>query len=463
VIIFGSATGGLSRVSAGGGIATPLTALDSSRQENAHMLPSLLPDDRHFVYLRRSRSRENVGIYLGSLDAKPEAQDSKRLLATLAGAQYAPPEDTVTKGRLLFLREDGTLMAQPFDTGRLELAGEPVQVVGRVASNRDLGHFAVSTNGILAYRSGSGNSIQFTWFDRQGKILGTAGNPSLYYTPDPLALSPDGTRVATQRRDPQTGNVDIWVLDIARNTSTRLTSDPALDVYPVWSPDGSRIVFASNRDGPFNLYQKASTGAGEEELLLRSNGNKTPNDWSRDGRFLLYCDSNPKTKCDLWVLPLSGDRKPIPFLRTAFSETEGQFSPDGHWIAYRSNQSGKPEIYVRPFPATVGGSGQWTISNGGGTQPRWRRDGKELFYFSGEGTLMSVDLATSPVFRASIPQRLFDTRILAGDTPVLFSSTSFHWDVAANGKRFLINTATAESGSAPITVVQNWTALLKKK
>jgi hypothetical protein len=262
----------------------------------------------------------------------------------LVGAEYAPPEDTVKKGRLLFLRDDGTLMAQPFDTGRLELTGEPVPVARRVGSNRDIGHFAVSTNGVLAYRSGSGNSTQFTWFDRQGKAAGTAGNPSQYYSPDPLALSPDGTRVATHHREPQTGNVDIWALDIARNTGTWLTSDPALDMFPAWSRDGSRIAFASNRDGPFNLYQKASTGAGEEEPLLRSNGNKTPNDWSHDGRFLLYCDSNPKTKCDLWVLALSGDRKPIPFLRTDFSETEGQFSPDGRWIAYRSNESGKPEI-----------------------------------------------------------------------------------------------------------------------
>ena len=472
VIIFGSATGGLSRVSAAGGIPTPLTALDYTRQENAHMLPFLLPDDRHFIYLRRSRRPENTGIYLGSLDAKPEAQDSKRLLATLVGAVYAPSVDTTATGHLLFLR-DSMLMAQPFDTPRLAPTGEPVPVAERVGSIRDIGDFAVSTNGVLAYRSGSGQGTQFSWFDRQGKILGTAGNPSLYYTPDPLALSPDGTRVATQHRDPRTGNLDVWVLDIARNTSTRFTFNPGVNGFPVWSPDGSRIAFASNRDGPSNLYQKISSGAGEEEALLSSDDHpqsdlqgrvvsKIPNDWSHDGRFLLYCDINPKTKFDLWVLPLSGNRKPIPFLRTEFSETEGQFSPNERWIAYRSDESGKPEIYVRPFPAAAGGGGQWMISNGGGTQPRWRRDGKELFYFSGEGTLMSVEVATSAVFKASIPKRLFDTRILAGDTPVLFGSPALYWDVASDGKRFLINTATAESGSEPITVVQNWTAGLKK-
>jgi len=363
-IIFGDASSGAWRVPAIGGVATPLTRLDPARQENAHMLPSLLPDQRHFVYLRRSTSTEYTGIYIGFLGAKPVEQDSKRLLATLTGAAYVLGADSVTKGYLFFLR-DSTLMAQPFDAARLSLAGEAVPVAEGVGSHRDVGNFAVSTNGVLAYRGGE--MVQLTWFDRQGSIQGNAGNPGPYYSPDSLALSPDETKVATRLRDAQTGNLDIWVLDTVRNTRSRLTSNPALEGYPVWSPDAKRIAFASNRDGQFDLYQKNSSGAGEEEVLLRSDHDKYPQDWSRDGRFLLYSDNDPKTKLDLWLLPLSGDRKPIPFLRTEFNEAQGQFSPDGRWIAYRSDKSGRPEIYVRPISESAGEGTEWTISNGGGT------------------------------------------------------------------------------------------------
>jgi Tol biopolymer transport system component len=461
-IIFGDASSGVWRVPATGGLATPLTRIDTARQENAHMLPSLLPDQRHFVYLRRSTSTEYTGIYIGFLGAKPEEQDSKRLLKTLTGAAYVPAADSVTKGYLLFLR-DSALMAQPFDTARLTLAGEAVPVAEGVGSHRDVGNFSVSTNGVLAYRGGGDQMVQLTWFDRQGNIQGNAGNPAPYYSPDALALSPDETKVATRIRDAQTGNRDIWVLDTVRNTRTRLTSNPAMDDYPVWSPDAKRIAFASNRDGQFDLYQKDSSGAGEEEVLLRSDHNKYPQDWSLGGRFLLYSDHDPKTKLDLWLLPLSGDRKPIPFLRTEFNEAQGKFSPDGRWIAYRSDKSGRPEVYVRPSPERGGGDTEWTISNGGGTEPRWRRDGKELFYFTGEGTLVAVEVRTSgTTFKAGIAKPLFDTRIVGGDTPVLFGTPGYYWDVSGTGKRFLINTATQESGLAPITVVLNWTAGLRK-
>ena len=461
-IIFGDASSGMWRVPAAGGVATPLTRLDRTRQENAHMLPSLLPDERHFVYLHRSSSLENTGIFVGSLDTKPEQQDSKRLLATLTGAVYVPAADSATKGYLLFLRNT-TLMAQPFDAARRALAGEAVPVAENVGSQRDIGRFAVSTSGVLAYRASGDQTVQLTWFDRQGNIRGTAGTAGPHYNPDAMALSPDETRVATRLRDPQTGNWDIWVLDTVRNTRARLTSNPAIDDIPVWSPDGKRIAFASNRDGRFDLYQKSSSGVGEEEVLLKSDDSKYPQDWSRDGRFLLYCDRDPKTKGDLWLLPLAGDHKPIPFLRTEFNEAQGQFSPDGRWIAYRSDKSGRPEIYVRPFSESAGEGAEWTISNGGGTGPRWRRDGKELFYFTGEGTLVAVEVNTrGATFKAGIPKPLFDTRIIAGDTPVLFGSPGYYWDVGASGTRFLVNTATPESGSAPITVVLNWTAGLKK-
>jgi Tol biopolymer transport system component len=233
---------------------------------------------------------------------------------------------------------------------------------------------------------------------------------------------------------------------------------------PVWSPDGSRIVF----DLPVNgLYLKAASGAGKEELLLKSSGPTSPDDWSRDGRFLLYSAFDPKTGYDLWVLPdpgrAPGDRKPpTPVIQTQFNERQGQFSPDSRWIAYVSDESGRPEVYVQPFPASSGGGSKVKISGDGGDQPRWRRDGKELFYFSPGGKLMAVDVvATSPVLQAGIPKLLFQAPVFSGGASAMGMDV-FRWDVAPDGKRFLINTAAAPAVSEPVTVVLNWTAGLKK-
>jgi dipeptidyl aminopeptidase/acylaminoacyl peptidase len=450
----------LQRVSAAGGVAAPVTVLDHSRQEGFHSFPSFLPDGRHFIYLRTSFEgragavRTDIqGIYVGSLDAKPAQQATNRLLAVEYSAAYVSTADSAV-GRLVFLRED-TLMTQPFDNRRLELVGEPVPVAEQVSSvNAVQGRFGVSQSGVLAYRTGAaggGNSL--TWYDRQGKALGAAVEPGQYNT---VALSPDGTRMAVSRGDPQNANLDIWLIEFARSTSTRFTFDPAPDGMPVWSPDGSRIVFRSNRSGPGDLYQKAASGAGSDEVLLKSPEGKTPSDWSRDGRFLLYSVADPKTKSDLWVLPLQGDRKPVPYLQTEFNETQGQFSPDGRFIAYRSDESGQSEIYVQPFPMASGGGGKWMVSRGGGAQPRWRRDGKELFYIARDRTVMAVDISTSPDFKAGIPKSLFERAVLPANGLV------FRWDVSADGKRFLLNTPGAEAAAAsPITVVLNWQAKLK--
>jgi hypothetical protein len=286
---------------------------------------------------------------VGSLDVKPEQQSTQRLLGVQYGAAYAPTADS-TMGRLLFLRE-GTLMTQPFDNRRLELAGEPAPVAERVGTTNNVqGRFGVSASGVLAYRTGAaggGNSLN--WFDRQGKSLGAAAETATYGS---VALSPDGTRAAVGRSD--SSGLDIWIVEFARGASTRFTFDPARDYAPVWSPDGTRIVFRSERGGAGDLYQKTASGAGGDEVLLKSPESKTPDDWSRAGRFLLYSVFDRKTMSDLWVLPLQGDRKPVPYLNTEFSEAQGQFSPDGHFVAYRSDESGQSEIYVRPFPATSG-------------------------------------------------------------------------------------------------------------
>jgi len=356
--------GPLYRVSAAGGEPIPVTALDQSRLETSHRWPYFLPDGRHFLYFVRSSQAESGGIFVGSLDGK----ETKRLLATTLNAAYAPP------GFLLFLRNE-TLMAQPFDSKELQLTGEPFPVAERVAFNPGLGRgaFSVSENGMLAYRSGSGQINQPLWFDRGGKQIGSLGAAGLYLT---LWLSPDETRAAVDRSDPQTGTNDIWLFDLLRGIPSRFTTDPANDSNPLWSPDGSRIVFTSNREGVRSLYQKIASGAGNEEVLLKSSEEKVPDDWSLDGLFIVYQTLNSKTKWDLWVLPMSGERQPFPFLQTDFNEQEAQFSPDGKWMAYTSDESGAPEVYVQTFPAS---GGRWRVSTGGGSQPKWRRDGRELF------------------------------------------------------------------------------------
>jgi Tol biopolymer transport system component/predicted Ser/Thr protein kinase len=461
VILFNAGTG-LRRVSASGGAASTVTTLDTARGETRHTSPSFLPDGRHFVYVRSSSRLENSGVYVGSLDTKPEQQSLRRMLAAESGAVYASTDSK--KGHLLFLR-GGTLLAQPFDTSRMDLAGNAVPVAehvgsgGILQSSEQTGLFSASATGVLAYRTGpasGGNTNQLAWFDRRGQVLGAAVEERLR-TPN-LSLSPDGAQVAFVRTDNPAGTGDIWLHDVARGTSSRFTSDPAADTWPVWSPDARYIVFASERDGIRNLYRKLSSNAGPEEVLLRSNEPKTPTDWSRDGRFLLYTNIDPKTGNDIWFLPLTpegtgGEPKPTPYLKTEFFEANGRFSPDGRFVAYHSNASGQAEIYVQPFPDPTGG--KWMVSKGGGGQPRWRRDGKELFYtsISGPAKLMAVEVSTSPVFRAGIPKTLFQ-----------FPSGPPAWDVTGDGQKFIKATApeAATTSPSPITVVLNWTAGLKK-
>ncbi len=446
VIIFGSQPGPLMRVSAAGGIASPVTALDVSRRETLHIFPSFLPDGRHFVYERATRTPEGNGIYLGSLDSKPEEQSLKRLLTTAIGPVYVPSAGSLP-GQLLFWR-DGTLLAHALDERRLELAGDPVPVAEQVGSFIGFGFFSASTNGVLVYRTAS-QDFQLTWFDRQGKVLGSAGEPGRYTA---VALSPDGTRAAVSRSDPQnTVRWDVWLVDLARSTSTRFTFGPARTNDPVWSHDGSRIIFVSERDS-FNFYQKAASGSKDEELVLKSSENKIPTSWSRDGRFLLYTTApNAKTKRDVWVLPLEGDHKPAPFLRTEFDEQQGQFSPDGSWVAYTSDESGGNEIYVRTFSPKPDAGGKWLVSRGGGTSPHWGSDGRELFYLGRDGSVMAVEVTARPAFQAGAPTPLFQP-----------PRGNAAWDVTADGKRFLFAVPAAQSAAPPFTVVLNWQAVLKK-
>jgi len=456
VMVFGAAPGGLFRVPASGGVPVQITSLDPARKDRLHGAPSFLPDGRHFVYDRVSADRQNSGICLGSVDASPEQQSGKVLVASNWAPRYAPSADPST-GYLLFIRES-TLMAQPFDNRRLELKGQAVPLAEQVGDSAGgtggIGAFSASSNDVLVFqRGGAMLERQLTWFDREGKVLGTAGAPGDFQG---LALSPDGTRVALIKRSGQASN--IWLLDFARDASTRFTFGSARDVDPVWSPDGSSIVFTSGSD----LYQKQASGAKDAEVVLTSSEIKHATSWSHG--FLLYTVVSPKTKTDIWVLPMVGNHKPVPFLATEFAERQAHFSPDGHWVAYASDAagpSGHPEIYVRSFSMNSAGTavetgGQWLISNGGGFEPRWRGDGRELYYRSyPDGKLMAVEIATMPVFRPGKPQALSPMAMLRGG--VVYSAGP--WDAAADGKRFLA--PAPRSGPEPFTVVLNWTSLLK--
>jgi Tol biopolymer transport system component len=408
-------------------------------------LPYFLPDGRHFL-CRGGRE----GISVGSLDSK----ELKPLLPEGVSPRYAPP------GWLLYERE-GALLAQPFDTDRLILTGDPVPIARQVMNAANIrAVYSVSNNGVLVWRGSGDNERRLSWFDRNGKrgndVGATTSNTSR------LSLSPNGERVAVTRFDPQTRIPDIWVIEIARNIPTRLTSNPEWDQNAVWSPEGNRIIFYASKEGSGGIYQKAASGVGDEEFLLKV-WSGVPNDWSRDGKYVIYSQSGEKTQLDLLVLPTFGDRQPFRFLTTEFAEGQGQFSPDGRWVAYVSTESGNQEVYVQPFSVTgsndgKGSGGKLRISPNGGNQPRWRRDGKELFYVAGDNTLMAVPVNTAgATFEAGATKPLFKTRL-----PWSAPGLGIEYDVTADGQRFLMNAQVGEAKETPVSVILNWTAGLKQ-
>jgi serine/threonine protein kinase/Tol biopolymer transport system component len=450
-IIVGNAAGGVMRVHESGGALSPVTALDRARKEEAHLLPSFLPDGRHFVYLRISPgAAETSGTFIGTLEAKPAEQSLQPLLPYVVGLRYAPSTDS-SPSRLMFVRE-GTLIAQPFDESRLVLAGGPVPVAERVGSFRDGAYFSTSSNDVLVYRAAD-TDVQVTWFNRQGSVSSRASEPGMFRD---ASISPDGTRAVASRIDPQDpAKADLWLIDLTRGAvATRLTFGGGFAESPVWASDGARIAYTFNNS---SIQLKRSSGDDNATLLVQVPlaGFAAPNSWSADGRFLLYTASATKASYDLWVLPLDG-QKAVPFVRTGFNENEGRFSPDGRWIAYVSDETGAKEVYVRAFTSDfTGGSagvGSSTrISRGGGVSPRWRGDGRELFYLAPDGKMMAVEVSKGSEFVTGMPIALFQT-----------PSGTIAGDVAADGQRFLLVSPVGPSASSPFTVVLNWTAGLEK-
>ena len=383
---------------------------------------------------------------VGSLDEPGEP--GKVVAQVHSNAIYA-------QGHLLYLREN-TLMAQPFDLGRLETRGEAVPLAAEVPTVTQparLAAFTVSVGGLLAYHSGAAYAhSQIVWKDRQGKVLGNLGEPRTFV--GQLELSPDGERLVADYSD-RSGNDDLWIYDIARGVPTRFTFDPAQDRTPIWSPDGGVIYFRSNRRGVNDLFRKASNGAGAEELLLGDSAGKTPISVSPDGTLLLYFSEEEKTESEIRVLPLTSaqpgkKREPRVFLRAPLVLSGSRFSPDGQWIAYVSAESGQAEVYATPFPVP---GGEKQISSGGGTMPRWRRDGKELFYVTIDGQLMATEIAArNGTLEVGRVQKLFDG---------IVTSRGVTYDVSADGQKVLV-VDDSDVSARPLTLVQNWTALLKK-
>jgi Tol biopolymer transport system component len=425
IILFApGSSGGLHRVSAAGGVSTPVTAPSPSRGSLPHLWPSFLPDGRHFVFL------EGEDLSLGSLDSS----DVRALTNADSQAHYS------TAGYLLFVR-DTTLLAQAFDTTTAALTGDPRPIADGVSRTVNNAAFSVSATGVLIYRSGRLVNRQLTWFDRRGTPIGTVGGAHDF---NGVYLSPDERRAAYHRHDGRP-NGDVWLVDLVRGTSERLTHTGENN-FPVWSPDGTRIAYSSNRDsGVSNVWVTASSGTEPETPLLITDHNTSPRSWSPDGALLAY--EAIGARGDIWILPLTGDRTPIPFLRTEFDEREPMFSPDGRWLAYRSNESGRDEVYVRPFPK---GEGRWVISTDGGARPKWRGDGRELFYQVNQEIWTVAIEPTATGLDVGRSQRLFD-----------IGMGSAGWDITRDGQRILVGHGVEDRAAGGLTVTINWAATLR--
>jgi eukaryotic-like serine/threonine-protein kinase len=435
--------GGIFQVSDAGGVPKQITKLDTARGEQTHRWPFFLPDGNHFLFLARTTAAGSGGeldaICVASLDGKIY----KRLLAGVSNAAFA-------SGYLLYMREN-SLMAHSFDPDALELKGDPFPISESVQFNArwSIATFSVSRTGVLVHRVGSAAIIpDLVLVDPKGKMIASLGQPEIFVN---ARLSKDLRKIAMDLYDVKIRNSDVYLYEIGRGVNTRFTFDPAVDMNPIWSPDGNRVVFTSDRKGHQDLFGKISTGAANEEVLVESNQTKTATDWSADGKYILFQSSDPKTKNDLWVVPMTGDRKPFVFLQTEYSEMNARFSPDMKWIAYQSDESGPNQIYVRPFP---GPGAKWQVSTSGGTRPSWNRNGKEIFYLNA-GKIMSAEVnGSGSTFETGKVKLHFD--------PLSIGGTNVR-DISGDGQSILIEIPRSRQSTTPLSIIVNWDAELKKK
>jgi hypothetical protein len=418
----------LAKIMSAGGTVVPLGDLKGR-------FPQFLPDGTHFTYYAAYGAAESAqrGVYV----AQSDGSNVRYLLDADSAPVYA------ASGHLLFVRS-GTLTAQRFDPATLELKGEPFPVAGDVVVNGPMLHapIAASAAGPVLYRSGSSGSMrQFVWVDRAGKEIQRVGEP--FSNPLSPAISPDGRSVAVHRT--VNGNTDIWLLETARGSLRRLTTSPSGQFHPVWFPDGRVLTFGSGRN-----VVSMPIGGSHEDTLVAMPAVTSPNDWSFDGKFLIFTTNEPNPSSDLWVLPFTGDRKPFAIAQTGFDERDAQFSPKADWIAYTSDESGRPEVYAAPFPRP---GERIPISTSGGGMARWRSDGSELFYIALDGRMMAVPIRRTGTGQLDVgtPAPLFMARIGGS----MAANSRAHYVASADGQRFLLNTL-AEVNAAPIVVMLNW-------
>jgi Tol biopolymer transport system component len=443
VILFtptGTLNGGIMSVSDNGGTPAKFNYPDISKDENTLRWPVFLPDGKHYLFLAgdiRGDTELNK-LYVGSIDNQSE----KRFLSkTMYNGDYA-------NGYLFFVR-DGAIQAQQLDLSSYKLTGDVVRVFDNVKLQSRILYaaFAASGDMVVAQKAGEASLSRLTWYDRSGKIISDSSPPDTYAN---LAVSPDGKYVAIDKTDTSNDNTDVFIYDLARSTLRRLTFDPGIDAVPVWSPDGGRIVFGTSRDRNFGIYVKPADGSQPERQLVPTSGvDSLALDWSRDGHNLLYL-----AEPDLWVYSFA-DGKSHLFLKANASLNNAKFSPDGKWVAYSSNESGRWEVYVTSFPDA---RGKWQVSTSGGEQPRWRADGKEIYFLSLDAKLMAAAVDTKTEFDSGTPTVLFQTdpRERVATTEVII------YDVSRDGQRFLINTNYNNGSAHPMSVVLNWKSEMKK-
>jgi Tol biopolymer transport system component/predicted Ser/Thr protein kinase len=446
VIVFDQGDKPLLRVTASGGTPTPILKLDAARQETYHGAPYFLPDGRHLLYY--SAGAKGYDIMLASLDGKL----NRMLIKGAAAAIYGP--NGRSSGSILY-NARGQLLAQPFDLNRLELTGDPAVIADGVGIQR---WWYASSNGLLAFRHSYGTQYQLTWVSREGRMLSTAGEPGLLSTP---RISPDQKMIAVQRTSDQ--NADIWLFDITRNTPARFTFEPARDWSPLWSAGGKNIVYGSVRgDGNF-IVERPANGVGKETVVAGPTGNILgPTAISPDDRWLIFTETSALHS--IITMRARDDSSKVVHVQDRQVERDGSISPDGRWLLYSSAPAARREVLVQSVPKEAGGStnavGKWQISTGGGSQPAWRADGKEIFFVAPDGMMMAVPVESGEnFFRPGTPKPLFQTR-LAFDLDAVLAARDY--DVTPDGQRFLLNQHAADSTDAPITVVVNWLKLLAK-
>ncbi|MCU1237526.1 MAG: domain protein beta Propeller [Candidatus Solibacter sp.] len=442
-----SLSDGFYRISASGGKPQPVLTLNEAKGEHGDLWPQFLPDGKHFIFFQQTDNAETSGVYVGSLDQP----DYRRLFTSQTNAVYSAADPGSPKTGFLLYINDRDLTSLEFNTSRLETSGEPRVLANDIGAVRSLAlaPISVSATGVLVYQGVGQPTRELLWMDRGGRQITVAGTPGEW---GPVRISPDGHRAAAAKLAPDSKVAHLWLLDVG-GTAEQISPDSSQhEGSPVWAPDSAHLAYFARQGEAADIYTRSTIANSRSELLFKNSG--APTDWSHDGRFLLFGQAGAGTKLNVWGISV-GDRRTAPILDTVYSESFGAISPDGKWLAYQSDQSGRNEVYIQQFDGLSNGTKRrWMVSKSGGL-PRWRSDSAELFYMTPDGRMMTVSIRPSSDggVETGAPQRLFQTR------PV--PKTWNLYDVSPDGQRFLLNLPLEWTSAAPITVITNWTEKLK--